>query len=185
MINLSSMENFMYILSQILVGVSDVFLIISMLSKNKRNIVINLILSTILFGFHYVCLSAFTGAFIAFFEIIFLIVIYLLDKYNKPKFNIYASIITILVTITISIFTWAGWISILPMLAMVVYLLAMLFTNIIIVKGGTFVRLALNGVYMFLIESYLGVALTLVVLGFTIYGIIRDNKCKQEEINSI
>lgn len=179
------MENFMYILSQVLVGVSDVFLIISMLSKNKRNIVINLILSTILFGFHYVCLGALTGAFIAFFEIIFLIAIYLLEKYNKSKYNIYASIITVLATVTISIFTWAGWISILPMLAMVVYLIAMLFTNIIIVKGGTFIRLALNGVYMFLIKSYLGVLLTLVVLGFTIFGIIRDNKCKKEEINNI
>lgn len=174
----------MYILSQVLVGVSDVFLIMSMLSKNKRNIVINLILSTILFGSHYVCLSAWTGAFIAFFEIIFLIVIYLLEKYNKSKYNICASIITILATVAISIFTWAGWISILPMLAMVIYLIAMLFTNIIIVKGGTFVRMALNGTYMFLIKSYLGVIFTAVVLIFTIYGIIRDNKIKKENIGN-
>lgn len=169
----------MYILSQILVCISDVFLIISMLSKNKKNIVINLILSTLLFVSHYICLAAWTGAGIGIAEIVFLLIIYFLEKNNKEKYNVYVSIATILITLIISLLTWAGWISILPMLAMTIYLIAMMFKNIIIVKTGTFLRLIFNAIYMMLLKSYFGVILSVVILIFTIVGIVRDYQTKK------
>lgn len=171
----------MYILSQVLIAISDVFCIISMINKKKRNVVINLLLSTILFGLHFVCLSGWTGAAMCLVEIAFLIVIYILESKNKSKYNIYVTIFAIILSVVLSYYTWAGLISILPMFAMIIYLIGMIFKNIIIVKSGTFIRLVLNAIYMILIKSYFGAGLTLVIFGFAIYGIIRDYREKKEK----
>lgn len=169
----------MYILSQVLVGVSDVACIISMLCKNKKSVIFFLIISTILFASHYMCLQAWTGGAIGFIELIFLILMYLLELKGKTQYSKYLSISTMILTAILSIITWNGWISVLPMLAMIIYLIAMMFSSVIIVKSGTFIRLTLNGVYMLLIKSYLGAGLSVVILIFTIIGIIRDYKRKQ------
>ena len=169
----------MYILSQILVVFSDLFCIISMLKSKKKNVVFFLILSTILFASHYICLGGWTGAAIAFVEILFLVFMYILEVKNKTKFNIWLSMGTIIVTVILSIVTWAGWISVLPMLAMVIYLITMMFKNVVIVKSGAFIRIALNAVYMLLLSSYFGAGLSLVILGFTIYGIFKDKQLRK------
>ena len=172
----------MYVLSQILVAISDLFCILSMMSKNKKKVVFFLILSTIMFASHYMCLGGWTGAAIALVEIVFLMALYLLETYKKTQYNVLLSITTIILTIVLSIVTWGGWISILPMVAMVIYLLGLIFKNVIIVKSCTFIRLALNGLYMLMLKSYIGAGLTLVILAFTIYGIVVDYKSKEKMI---
>ena len=166
----------MYVLSQVLVVFSDIFCIWSMLCHKKKNIVSLLIVSTILFASHYLCLGGWTGASIAILELGFLIVMYLLEIKNKTRFNPLVTVITIVATIIISVFTWAGWISLLPTIAMIIYLVTMMFKNVVIVKTGTFIRIALNAIYMLLLASYFGAGLSSVILAFTIYGIVRDRK---------
>lgn len=170
----------MYILSQILIVLSDLACILSMMSKKKKQIVFFLIISTILFASHYLCLKAWTGAAIGFVELVFLIVMYILELKDKTKYNIYLSIATMIVTVVLSILTWETWISVLPMLAMVIYLTAMIFKNVIIVKSGAFIRLTLNGVYMLLIKSYFGAGFSVLILIFTIVGIVIDYKSKKK-----
>lgn len=173
----------MYILSQILVLISDVFLIISTLCKKKKAVVFFLLMSTILFASHYMCLGGWTGFAIAVIELVFLIVMYILEAMQKTAYNVYLSIATCVLTIIVSILTWAGVISLLPMIAMVVYLTTMCFTNLVIVKSGIFIRLTLNGIYMLLIKSYLGAGLSAVILIFDIVGIIKIAN-EQKQTNS-
>lgn len=173
----------MYILSQILVVLSDIACIVSMLSKKKKNIVFFLIISTILFASHYMCLGAWTGAAIAMLELVFLILMYILEIKDKTEYSTYLSIGTMIITVVLSIITWDTWISILPMLAMVIYLAAMTRKNVIIVKSGTFIRLVLNGVYMLLLKSYFGAGLSILILVFTVVGIVNDYKSKKETKN--
>ena len=168
----------MYILSQVLVVLSDIFCIVSMLNKKKKNVVFFLIISTILFALHYMCLYAWTGAVIGIVELVFLILMYLLEIKYKTKYNSYLSISTMVITIILSIITWNTWISVLPMLAMVIYLFGLMFSNVIIVKTCTFIRLTLNGIYMLLLKSYFGAGLSIVILIFTIVGIVNDYKRK-------
>lgn len=170
----------MYIASQILVVLSDVFCIASMLSKKKINVVLLLMISAILFAGQYACLKAWTGASIALIELVFLLLMYLLEIKGKTEYNVYLSLTTIVLTIILSIITWDTWISALPMLAMVIYLTAMMFKNVIIVKSGTFIRLTLNGIYMLLIKSYFGAGLSILILVFTIVGIVNDYKSRKE-----
>lgn len=170
----------MYILSQILVVISDIFFIVSMLSKKKKNIVLFLIISTILFSIHFMCLGGWTGAAMGLVELIFLILMYLLELKEKTKYNKYVSIVTIIVTITLSILTWDTYISIFPMLYMTIYLITMMFKNVIIVKSGTFIRLILAGIYMLLLKSYFGAILSIILIVFTIIGITNDIRRKNK-----
>lgn len=172
----------MYVLSQIFVIISNLLCIVSMLNKRKKYIILFLILSTIFFALQYICLKAWTGAVIALIELIFLIGLNLLEKFDKTKYNLYLSIGTIIITIILSIITWNTWISLIPMLSMIIYLISMMFANVVIVKSGTFIRLILNGIYMLLIKSYLGAGLTIVILIFTIIGIVNDVKNKKVSI---
>lgn len=171
----------MYILSQVLVVMSDLLCIASMLSKNKKGIVFYLILTSILFISHYICLGAWTGTAIALVDLIFLLIMYVLEAKNKEQYNIPISIITIIITVVLSIITWEGWISIFPMLAMVIYLIVMMFKNVVLIKIGSLLRFILNGIYMLLVKSYLGAGMTVAILIFTLYGIIRDAKKKQTQ----
>ena len=124
----------MYILSQILVVLSDLACIVSMMNKKKKNVVFFLIISTILFASHYMCLGAWTGAAIGFVELVFLILMHILEIKDKTQYSTYLSIGTMIITVALFIITWDTWISLLPMLAMVIYLTAMMFKNVIIVK---------------------------------------------------
>lgn len=173
----------MYILSQIFIVMSDSFCIASMLSKKKKSIELFLIISTILFGAHYVCLSAWTGAAIALIELAYLISMYVLEIKNKTKYNVVLSVATMIATVILSVLTWNTWISVLPMVGMLIYLAGLIFSNVIIVKACTFIRLAINGIYMLLLGSYFGAGLTIVILIFSIIGIINDYKNKKRLSN--
>lgn len=168
----------MYILSQVLIILSDIFCVLSMLNNKKKNIVFFMILSTILFACHYACLSAWTGLSIGAVELVFLILMYVFEIKDKTENNFYLSICTIIATVILSIITWDTWISLLPMFGMVVYLISMMFDNVIIVKTGTFIRITLNGIYMFLIKSYFGAGLSILILVFIIVGLVNAYKSK-------
>ena len=166
----------MFILSQILVVVSDVFFIISMLNSKKKNLVFYLIISTILFACHYMCLGGWTGAAIAWLELVYLILMYVLELKDKTAYGVYLSIATTILTVILSLITWNTWISVLPMLAMIVYLTTMRFKKVIIVKSGALIRLTLNAIYMLILKSYFGAVLSVVIILFTIVGMINDYK---------
>lgn len=175
----------MYILSQILIVLSDVFCIVSMLRHKKKEVVFYLILSTILFVIHYMCLGGWTGAVVGLVELVFLILMYVLEINDKQKYIPILCDITMVETIVLSIATWAGWISLLPMFAMLVYLFGMMFSNVVVVKSCAFIRLVLNGVYMLMLKSYFGAGLSVVILISTIIGIITDLNKKTDISNDM
>ena len=147
-----------------------------MLNSKKKNLVFYLIISTILFACHYMCLGGWTGAAIAWLELVYLILMYVLELKDKTAYGVYLSIATIVLTAILSLITWNTWISVLPMLAMIVYLTTMMFKKVIIVKSGALIRLTLNAIYMLILKSYFGAVLSVVIILFTIVGMINDYK---------
>ena len=166
----------MYILSQILIAVADIFFIISMFQKKKMGITLFLLLSDILIAVHYLCLGALTGGIIIFIDSAFLIVVALLEKFKKTKYTPIAVVITMLSVITTTIITWNGAISLLPMFAVLSYLVGMLFGNVVIVKSGAATRNLFNIIYMFIITSYLGAGLEVCVMISGIVGAVLSYK---------
>ena len=168
----------MYILSQVLVGFADLLYVCSMISKKKSWLVVFLIFSDILFALHYLCLNALTGCFSIFVDVMFLIVIFLLEKFRKEKYNLLATIFAMIAIVAICVLTWNGPISLLPLFSMLIYLTGMIFTNVVFVKAGAMCRNILNIVYMVLITSYVGAGLEFALMLSAIIGIILNIKNK-------
>lgn len=69
----------------------------------------------------------------------------------------------------------------LPMFSMLVYLTTMIFTNLVICKTGALIRNTLNVIYMFLIASYFGAGLEIVLMISAIVGIILNYKANKKK----
>ena len=172
-----------YIISQVLVCLADLLYVISMLTKKKISLVTFLFISDVLFASHYFLLDGgLTGAATILIDVVYLVVMFLLEKFDKTKFNLLTTILAIIATIIVSIFTWESAISLLPMFSMLTYLTSMMFTNLIICKTGALIRNTLNVIYMFLIASYFGAGLEIVLMISAIVGIILNyNTNKKKE----
>lgn len=166
----------MYILSQIFVCLADLLYVISMLKKEKKSLVCFLIISDIIFACHYMFLKAWTGAGTIFVDALYLIIIYILEKKNLTKYNLLTTLIAMVVVVVLSILTWVGPISLLPMFAMLFALTGMIFTNVVFVKTGSLIRNTLNVIYMFLITSYFGAGLELCLMASAVIGIFLNLK---------
>ena len=171
----------MYILSQILVCIADLFYIISMLNKKKKGLVFYLIISDILFASHYLCLKGYTGAATICVDVAYLAIMYLLERKEKTKYNTPVTLGAMAITIALSILTWSGAISLLPMFSMLIYLTTMIFSNVAIVKAGALTRNCLNVIYMFILASYFGAGLEICLMISAIVGIILNLREKKKQ----
>ncbi len=170
----------MYILSQIFIGMADVFYVGSMLQKKKIGLILLLLFSDILVAVHYFCLGAITGSVVIFVDAAFLVASYILEKCKKEKYTIIAVVIAMIAIIISTIFTWAGPISLLPMFAILTYLVGMIFKNVVFVKVGAMVRNLLNVIYMVIITSYFGAILEFCLMISAVIGIFINIKKKKE-----
>jgi hypothetical protein len=152
-----------------------------MLNKNKKGLVFYLIISDVLFASHYLFLGGYTGAATIFVDVVYLIIMYILEKKDKTKYNTYVTLGAILITIILSILTWDTALSLLPMFSMLIYLITMIFSNVVIVKSGALVRNTLNVVYMFILASYFGAGLEICLMISAIVGIFLNLKEKKKQ----
>ena len=171
----------MYILSQVLVVIADIFFVLSMFQKRKLGLTLFLLLSNILFATHYLCLNAITGGIILCIDSAFLVVVALLEKLKKEKFTNIAVVITMVAVVCVTIITWEGAISILPMIAILAYLTGMMFSNVAVVKSGAALRNLFNIIYMFIIASYVGASLEICLMISGIVGAILSYKRTKKE----
>lgn len=176
----------MYILSQIFVFISAIFFILSVFSKSKIQILFWLIISDIFFATHYLLLGGFTGSYIVFTDILFLIISFILKKHKKEKAMFFVGIIFACASIVIGIFTWQGYISIFPMIGMTNYFVCMSINNLLVNKISLAINNTTNTIYMFLLQSYVGAIVnTVLVICSTIATIQLIIKKKKEPSNNI
>jgi len=172
----------MYIASQILVVVADLFYVFGMLTKSRVKLLSWLILSNMFFCTHYFLLGAYTGGGIVALDIIFLIINYILFRKDKMKYSWIVGVVFSVASIIIMIFTWESWISLLPMIGMATYFVGMGIQKMYVSKICGGVRNLANVIYLFLITSYVGGGLEIALLISAIVGIILScKKPKQEE----
>lgn len=154
----------MYIASQILIILSDITFIISVFSKNKLAIVFWLIFCDIFLASHYMLLGGFTGTYIVFTDIAFLIITYILKKKQKEKGIMYLGIGFSAISILIGVLTWSSFYSLLPMIGMTNYFVCMGINNLLINKVSLAINNICNTIYMFLLQSYIGGALNIILI---------------------
>ena len=164
----------MYILSQIFVIVSCVLFAMSYLTKRKSIILILGILNNLFFGAHFLLLKSYTASCTVFLTIIFLVVVYFVEKFQKEKYSFVVTIIFLLALIPISIFTWDGTISLFPTFGTIMFFTGTAFHKTLVVKIFYAISNITNTIFMFLIHSYFGCVSNLVIIAFGIYGIVRE-----------
>lgn len=107
-----------YYISQLFVAISYLFLITTYFSKKRKNIIIYNFGATIAMGVAYYFLNAYTGLAMIFVAIIRNILFY---KNDDKKKNIFSLILIYAITITLTIFTYNGLLSLLSVIATMLY----------------------------------------------------------------
>lgn len=172
-------NNNMYALSQVCIVFSEIFFGLTYLTKKKSILLTFNVINNAFFGIHFLMLRSVTAAFSVFLTILFLIAIYILEECKKEKFTFVASIICTIALIPITIFTWTSALALLSVFAILLVFVGTLFKNLVLLKLFYFASTILNTIYMFIIHSYFGFALNLVVLTVAICGIIKQIKLEK------
>ncbi len=129
----------------------------------------------------YFLLNATTGAVMVLIDACYLVAIYLIERFGNKKYNFIAVIVAGVGVVLTCAFTWSGAVSLLPMFAILSFLVSVEFTNVVYSKTGAAIRNCLNIAYLFLISSYLGAGLECLLLISAIVGIILSIKKQKKE----
>ena len=125
---------------------------------------------------------ALVGAITAGFEILRLVVFFLIEKnekFNTRNINLIAMIAFSVILTVCTIFAWGGWISILPLISAIVVSLALGSKDVVIIKLAFIFQAALITTYLLLLSLWINAASQIFVFLFGIFGLVmylRKNK---------
>lgn len=105
-----------YLISQVLVILATIFISVTYFEKNRKNILILFIFYSVLYGIHYLLLSALTGFFMNMVSIGRNIIFYRHEK-KKQENSIYFLIILFIIIILFGVFSYNDMFSIISMSA--------------------------------------------------------------------
>lgn len=160
-------------ISYILVLIADIIFVMSMLRKDKLWIMILLLVSDVFYACQFFFLpNGLTSAVVIFIDCVYLLVMYLLQRCDKTKFNMLATLTALVLTIVLSVRTFVFPVSLLPMCGMLGYFSMMLFKNPALVKSGILTRNIFNVINMIVLTNYLGAGLEIALTISTIIGLV-------------
>lgn len=146
-----------FIIAQIIGGIALVILIISFQKNNKVNLLKYQMVSSLLYSVQYAFLAALPGCFMnlvcMFRNIIF-------KKYEKAP--LYLLLIIVFLMIILSMSTFNGFISLLPMFAVVFYSIALWSGNLKIIRLTEIVSCLLYIVYNIYVGAITGLVATVI-----------------------
>lgn len=162
----------MFILAQILSFIAMVINMIAVQLKTKKQILLTIVISNLLFVISYLLLGAYVGALICGIVAIEIIINTILDGKGKktPKYII---ILYLIISILIGFLTFNSLIDLLPIIASILFLFTL------VKSKEKYVRLLILGnltswiIYDFFVKAYLAGISDLFVISSTITAIIR------------
>ena len=164
-----------YIVAQIIGFIAFFFLLIAYHRKDKKTILGNMIISNILNLIHYLLLNAFSGCvtkLLAIFRDYFIIL-----KEKHPKLsNIIYLILFIIVYVIATIFAYNNILSILPLLAAMIYIICIWNGNEIKIKKAAFFCYFLWLVYNIFVLSISGIVSNIISILSTFIAILNVKK---------
>lgn len=164
-----------YIVAQIIGFIAFLFSLIAYHRKDKKTILGNMIISNILNLIHYLLLNAFSGCvtkLLAIFRDYFIIL-----KEKHPKLsNIIYLILFIIVYVIATIFAYNNILSILPLLAAMIYIICIWNGNEIKIKKAAFFCYFLWLVYNIFVLSISGIVSNVISILSTFIAILNVKK---------
>ena len=180
------MNDITYILSQIFIIISYIFLVFTYQTKNRKNILAFNFVSLIATGLSYVFLSAYSGLAMVFVALIRNI-IFLIDEKkngkndkNSTKDYIILAILY-LISIAFAILTYNGILSMMSVVATMLYTFSVWQKNTKVYKLLGIPIEAIWIVYNIYIFSIFGIILESILAISTVIGYLRENNNKKEK----
>ena len=167
--------NLIYVIAQIIGFIAFAFSLIAYHRKDKKIILGNMIISNILNLIHYLLLGAFSGCvtkLLAIFRDYFII---LKEKHPKLSNTIYL-ILFIIVYVIVTIFTYNSILSILPLLAAMIYIICIWNGNEVIIKKTAFFCYFLWLIYNIFVLSIAGIVSNVISILSTLIAILNAKK---------
>lgn len=171
----------MFITAQVLMVINIIFYAWSLFAKTKAKLFLLETISTCFFVSQYLFLKGWVGAIVAFVDLVRVAIFFYLEKANKSqKSKIITCVICYIVGVTLSIFTWAGWYSIIPLIGLTIMYVCIIFGNLTSIKISMVINVMGTVLYLLFLHSYFSMALEIILLIACIVGttldIIKDHK---------
>ena len=167
-----------YIVAQIIGFIAFTVSLIAYHRKEKKNILSNMLLSNILNLIHYLLLGAFSGCITKLLAIVRDYFIIFKEKHSKFSNKVYLMLF-ILLYIIAAVFTYNGILSILPLIAAIIYIIFIWNGNEVIIKKTAFFCNFLWLIYNVFVLSIAGIISNIISLLSTLIAIINTKKVSQ------
>ena len=148
-----------FVVAQLFGIIALMILIFSFQKNSKKKLLKYQIFSSLLYAVQYAFLNAFTGCFM---NLLCMIRNFIFNKYNDRKVPIYWLIIILIAMILLSMTTFDGVFSLLPMFAVVIYSVAVWYGNLKIIRITEIFSCILYIIYNINVMAYTGLIATLV-----------------------
>ena len=158
-----------FIIAQIIGIIALIVFMISFQKNTKEKLLKYQMVSSFLYAIQYLFLGAYTGCLMNF---TCMVRNYIFNRY-KNKVPIYYLIIVILIMIFLSMLTYSGLISLLPMIAVVLYSCALWYGNLKIVRITDIISCLLFIIYNIKVLAITGLIATFIEMLATIIAIYK------------
>lgn len=169
-----------YIISQIIGGISFLISLTTYHKKEKKKILTTAIISNFLKLIHYILLDAYSGCITKILGILRDIIIVKKEKVKFLSSNIIL-LFLIFMYIIVSILTYSSIVSILPLIAALIYLIPIWNGNAIIVKKTAFISSIFWLIYDISVLSITGIISNLIFIISILIAIIKTRTSNEEK----
>lgn len=166
-------------------GILGLFvMVISLFQKNKDKMLRYVVLNGLFFGIEYFLLGAYSGMFSNFFGIFRTYVSKIKEKHNNLN-QWYVLLFFIIGYIIIGIISFDGKIvSLLPIVAEIIYVIALWQMDVKRIRAGTLLMVILWLIYDIFVKAYPSMMADLIVMLSTIFAIVIIDVLKRKELNN-
>ena len=169
---------FYFIVAQIFGALALAILIISLQKNSKTKLLLYQSISSLLYALQYLFLNAYTGCFM---NLICMIRNMIFNRYPKKRPPVYWLIITIVLMIFFSSLSYTGVISFLPMIAVILYSIALWHGNLTVIRTTEIISCSLYILYNIKVLAITGLIATIIELVGAIIAVYKFDIKKKKE----
>lgn len=169
---------FYFIVAQIFGALALAILIISLQKNSKTKLLLYQSISSLLYALQYLFLNAYTGCFM---NLICMIRNMIFNQYPKKRPPVYWLIITIVLMIFFSSLSYTGVISFLPMIAVILYSIALWHGNLTVIRTTEIISCSLYILYNIKVLAITGLIATIIELVGAILAVYKFDIKKKKE----
>lgn len=169
---------FYFIVAQIFGALALAILIISLQKNSKTKLLLYQSISSLLYALQYLFLNAYTGCFM---NLICMIRNMIFNQYPKKRPPVYWLIITIVLMIFFSSLSYTGVISFLPMIAVILYSIALWHGNLTVIRTTEIISCSLYILYNIKVLAITGLIATIIEFVGAILAVYKFDIKKKKE----